>query len=71
MATGTTSNGPASCFPSIGKTCGMPVKHRLDMLDAMRDKKHMQQVAFLPSGHGMGHGHARALVACHRARHEV
>ncbi|MCD9127502.1 DUF4287 domain-containing protein [Luteimonas fraxinea] len=32
------------------------------------DRKHMEQVAFLKTGHGIGHGHANALVAFHRAR---
>jgi Domain of unknown function (DUF4287) len=55
--------GPASYFPSIEKTYGQPVKHWLDLLDSVSDKKHMEQVAFLKQDHGMGHGHANALVA--------
>ena len=59
--------GPASYFPSIEKTYGKPVKHWLQLLDTVRDKKHMEQVAFLKEQHNIGHGHANALVAYQRA----
>lgn len=55
--------GPASYFPSIEKTYGKPVAHWLELLDSVADKKHMEQVAFLKNEHGLGHGHANALVA--------
>ena len=60
--------GPASYFPSIEKTYGKPVKHWLQLLDTVRDKKHMEQVAFLKEQHNIGHGHANALVAYQRAQ---
>lgn len=60
--------GPASYFPSIEKRYGKPIAHWFAILDSMRDHKHMEQVARLKSEHGIGHGHANALVACHRAR---
>ncbi|MBS7457304.1 DUF4287 domain-containing protein [Coralloluteibacterium stylophorae] len=60
--------GPASYFPSIEKTYGRPVAHWLAILDGLRDRPHMQRVAVLKSEHGLGHGHANALVAHHRAR---
>lgn len=60
--------GPASYFPSIEKTYGQPVSHWLNMLDGMQNKKHMEQVAYLKAAHGLGHGHANALVAYHRAQ---
>jgi hypothetical protein len=60
--------GPASYFPSIEKTYGKPVAHWLALLDAMAGKKHMEMVAALKSGHGLGHGHANALVAYWRAK---
>lgn len=60
--------GPASYFPSIQKTYGKPVTHWLKILDELRDKKHMEQVAHLKLEHGIGHGHANALVAYHRAQ---
>ena len=60
--------GPASYFPSIEKTYGKPVTHWLQLLDTLKDKKHMEQVAFLKEQHKIGHGHANALVAYHRAQ---
>ncbi|MBS0608142.1 MAG: DUF4287 domain-containing protein [Proteobacteria bacterium] len=67
MATDQKVKGPASYFPSIEKTYGMPISHWLALLDSMKDKKHMELVAMLKSEHKMGHGHANALVAFHRA----
>ena len=60
--------GPASYFPSIEKTYGKPVSHWLKLLDTVRDRKHMEQVAFLKTEHKLGHGHANALVAHHKAQ---
>ena len=60
--------GPASYFPSIEKTYGKPISHWLSVLSAMRGKKHMDMVAVLKSEHKLGHGHANALVAYHRAQ---
>ena len=68
MATDDKVKGPASCFPSIETTCGKPVAHWFALLDGVADRKHMAQVAFLKAGHGIGHGHANALVAFHRAK---
>jgi len=62
--------GPASYFPSIKKNYGHPISHWMELLDSMKDKKHMEMVAALKSEHEMGHGHANALVAYHRARNE-
>lgn len=67
MAADKPVKGPASYFPSIEKTYGQPIEHWLKLLDGVRDKKHMEQVAFLKTVHKMGHGHANALVAYHRA----
>jgi hypothetical protein len=54
--------GPASYFPSIEKTYGQPMQHWFDLLAGKQDLKHMEQVAWLKSEHGMGHGHANAIV---------
>ncbi|MDH6422975.1 DUF4287 domain-containing protein [Aurantimicrobium minutum] len=59
--------GPASYFPSIEKKYGQPISHWMDQLDAVKDKKHMEQVDYLKTEHGMGHGHANAVVAVYRA----
>lgn len=63
--------GPASYFPSIEKAYGMPVAHWFALLDSVKERKHMEQVAFLKSEHKIGHGHANALVAYHRAQHKA
>jgi hypothetical protein len=60
-----TLKGPASYFPSIEKTYGQPVGHWLALLVAQGGLKHMELVAFLKTEHGLGHGHANALVAHH------
>jgi hypothetical protein len=60
--------GPASYFPSIEKTYGKPVTHWFKILDGLKDKKHMDQVAILKSEHKLGHGHANALVAYHKTK---
>lgn len=58
--------GPASYFPSIEKTYGKPVAHWFELLENVLDKKHLEQVEWLKSEHGIGHGHANALVAYFR-----
>lgn len=55
--------GPASYFPSIEKKYGQPIAHWLDLLKACEGMKHMEMVAWLKTEHGMGHGHANAVVA--------
>jgi hypothetical protein len=57
--------GPASYFPSIEKTYGQPVEHWFGVLRDAGGLKHMELVAMLKSAHGLGHGHANALVAYH------
>jgi hypothetical protein len=61
--------GPRSYFPSIEKTYGQPIDHWMSLLDAVRDARHMDQVAYLKAEHGIGHGHANALVAIYRSEH--
>lgn len=59
--------GPKSYFPSIEKKYGQPILHWMKLLEKLRSAKHMEQVAFLKNEHGMGHGHANAIVAVFRA----
>ena len=59
--------GPASYFPSIEKKYGQPITHWMSQLDAVRGAKHLEQVTFLKEQHGLGHGHANALVAVYRS----
>jgi len=61
--------GPASYFPSIEARYGQPVEHWLAMIRARAaEMRHMEIVAWLKSEHGLGHGHANALVAHERAQ---
>ena len=55
--------GPASYFPSIEAKYGHPVAHWLDHIDHQTGMTHMQIVNWLKAEHGLGHGHANALVA--------
>jgi hypothetical protein len=55
--------GPASYFPSIEKTYGRPIDEWLDIARGRDDLKHMELVAWLKAEHGLGHGHANAIVA--------
>lgn len=55
--------GPASYFPAIEKKYGRPVDHWLQVIAAAGPRKHMELVSLLKLEHGLGHGHANALVA--------
>jgi hypothetical protein len=55
--------GPASYFPSIEKTYGLPVATWQAVVRAACPAKHMDLVALLKNQHGLGHGHANAIVA--------
>ncbi|MGC4175474.1 DUF4287 domain-containing protein [Demequina sp.] len=56
--------GPVSYFPSIEKTYGQPMQHWIDIADVAlaSGEAHMKVVELLKSEHGMGHGHANAVV---------
>lgn len=55
--------GPASYFPSIEKTYGQPISHWLTLIETQDNQPHMKIVGWLKDTHGLGHGHANALVA--------
>lgn len=61
--------GPASYFPSIEKTYGRPVQEWLDLVVERVEagETHSRVVTWLKEEHGLGHGHANALVAFVRA----
>ncbi|MFF2778659.1 DUF4287 domain-containing protein [Streptomyces sp. NPDC058052] len=59
--------GPASYFPSIEATYGRPVSEWFEVIRSSPLSKHMELVGWLKSEHGLGHGHANALVAAVRA----
>ena len=68
MPTEQKAKGPASYFPSIEKKYGQPVEHWFGVLRSAGAQKHMELVNLLKSEHGLGHGHANALVAYHLAK---
>ncbi|MFK0235489.1 uncharacterized protein DUF4287 [Streptomyces sp. 2132.2] len=55
--------GPASYFPSIEKKYGRPVTEWKDLIRSSPLTRHMELVSWLKNEHGLGHGHANALVA--------
>jgi hypothetical protein len=57
--------GPRSYFPSIESKYGRPIDEWMALLAAAGTTKHMELVDWLKAEHGMGHGHANALVAVH------
>lgn len=55
--------GPASYFPSIEKKYGQPIEHWQGLVRSkIGELKHMEIVNWLKAEHGMGHGHANAVV---------
>lgn len=60
--------GPASYFPSIERKYGQPMQYWFDQLSTVDSLKHMEQVNWLKSTHGLGHGHANAIVAYVRSK---
>ncbi|GHH20561.1 hypothetical protein GCM10008023_28590 [Sphingomonas glacialis] len=62
--------GPASYFPSIEKTYGRPIAEWQALVRVRLPAKHMALVTMLKTEHGMGHGHANAIVAHTLAEHK-
>ncbi len=54
--------GPASYFPSIEKKYGRPISDWKDAVRGRYPATHMELVAVLKNDHGLGHGHANAIV---------
>jgi hypothetical protein len=55
--------GPASYFPSIEKKYGRPITEWKALIRAHPPATHGELVTWLKTEHGLGHGHANALVA--------
>ncbi|KQZ11858.1 DUF4287 domain-containing protein [Microbacterium sp. MEC084] len=68
IAPGEKVKGPASYFPNIEKTYGRPMQEWLDLVvERLDGASHMDVVAWLKDEHGLGHGHANAIVAYAKA----
>ena len=63
MSTPEKTKGPASYFPSIEAKYGQPIEHWLQLVAQRKGMKHMEIVNWLKAEHGLGHGHANAIVA--------
>jgi len=55
--------GLATYFPSIEKNYGRPLDHWFNLVHKQNGMKHMDVVSWLNTEHGLGHGHANAIVA--------
>ena len=55
--------GPASYFPSIEKKYGHPIAYWTELIQSSPLTRHMELVSWLKAEHGLGQGHANALVA--------
>lgn len=60
-------NGPASYFPAIEQKYGTPIEHWLELVRGLDTLPHSAVVNRLKAEHGLGHGHANAVVAFVRA----
>ncbi|MFI1583430.1 DUF4287 domain-containing protein [Embleya sp. NPDC020630] len=63
--------GPATYFPSIEKKYGRPIEEWLGLVRSSPLTKHTELVSWLKTEHGLGHGHANALVAHVRAEQSI
>ncbi|WP_078650705.1 DUF4287 domain-containing protein [Streptomyces sp. SudanB52_2052] len=54
---------PGSYFPSIEKKYGRPIADWKTLIRTSPLTRHRELVDWLKSEHGLGHGHANALVA--------
>jgi len=59
--------GTGRVLPAIEAKYGTPIEEWLRLIRASPLTRHMDVVNWLKSEHGLGHGHANALVACAKA----
>ncbi|MCU1527151.1 MAG: hypothetical protein JWP75_914 [Frondihabitans sp.] len=62
--------GPASYFPSIEKKYGHPMQYWFDLVGEAPSSRHMEIVSWLKTEHGLGHGHANAIVGYLKTRND-
>ena len=63
--------GPAYYFPSIEKKYGRPISYWLELIGSSELTRHKALVDWLKAEHGLGHGHATALVGYALAQQET
>lgn len=63
--------GIVAYFRSIEKKHGKSIDHWFAVLEPHRDLTHMEMVRLLKDDHGIGHGHANAIVATFRAERGI
>ncbi len=63
MSTNAKVKGPASYFPSIEQRYGRPIGEWQAIIRSSERTRHGELVRWLKQQHGLGHGHANALVA--------
>jgi hypothetical protein len=68
MASDLKIKGPALYFPSIEAKYGKPMAYWFSLVSEKSTLKHMEIVNWLKVEHGMGHGHANAVVAYHLSK---
>lgn len=61
----TQPKGPTSYFPSIEEKYGRPIGEWIGEIEGSGRSGHKELVDWLKAEHGLGHGHATALVAYH------
>ena len=56
------SSGPRISFPAIEKKYGKSIDEWMKIIASSKLTKHSELVNWLKTEHGVGHGHAMALV---------
>jgi hypothetical protein len=65
------TGGRPNMLPAIEKKYGKPISEWMDIIGASPLTKHSEVVNWLKTDHGVGHGHATALVHEHKRQLEA